>query len=122
MRVLQVMARSYIAPDDMDAAVKFYEHLLGEECQVRFPIEEIGIEIAAVGDIHLVSGSEARLAHFRDVRAAFFVDSVSEYETELSRLGAAVMQEPRQGPFGLFMIVRHPDGLIVEYADRSVPD
>lgn len=72
MRVLQVMARAYVAPEGMDDAVAFYERLLDEHCEVRFPLPDLGIEIAAVGSVHLVAGDAMQLAPFRQVTAAFF--------------------------------------------------
>lgn len=118
MKILKVMARSYVMPADLDDTIAFYERLLGEKCEIRFPIPALGIEIAAVGAIHIIAGTEERLAPFRKVRAAFFVDSVSEYKKELERLGANIRQPPEQGPFGMFMIAEHPDGMTVEYADN----
>lgn len=76
------------------------------------------IEIAAVGAIHLVAGSKQALAPFADVRAAFFVDSVVEFKQALEPTSTEIVQQPRQGPQGMFMIARHPDGLVVEYADN----
>lgn len=121
MQTLKVLARSYVSPAEMDAAIAFYEHLLQETCQVRFPIPELQIEIAVVGGIHIVAGTKDALAPFVNVRAAFFVDSVVEAKEVLERTGAEILQQPQQGPNGLFMIARHPDGLVVEYADSAGP-
>jgi predicted enzyme related to lactoylglutathione lyase len=118
MKIIKVMARSYVIPADLDNTIAFYEELLHEKCETRFPIPALGIEIAAVGAMHLVAGAEEKLAPFREVRAAFFVDSVVEFKEELDRLGANILQEPQPGPFGMFMIAKHPDGLTVEYADK----
>jgi predicted enzyme related to lactoylglutathione lyase len=118
MQILKVMARSYVSPAKLDETIAFYEQLLREKCEVRFPIPALGIEIAAVGAMHIVAGSEDKLAPFREVRAAFFVDSVAELKEELERLGASILQQPQPGPFGMFMIAKHPDGNTVEYADR----
>jgi predicted enzyme related to lactoylglutathione lyase len=117
MKILKVMARSYVMPADVDATIAFYEQLLREKCEIRFPIPSLGIEIATVGAIHIVAGAEEKLAPFREVRAAFFVDSVLDFQAELERLGANILQQPEQGPFGMFMIAKHPDGVSVEYAD-----
>ncbi|MGH6835654.1 MAG: VOC family protein [Methylocella sp.] len=117
MQILRVMARSYVGPDGIDAAITFYEHLLGAKCDMRFSIAEAGIELAAIGNMSIASGSEASLAPFRSVSAEFFVDSVVEFRGELAALGVAILLEPTQGPYGKFMIARHPDGLVVEYAD-----
>lgn len=118
MQILKVMARSYVMPFEMDAAIAFYEQLLREKCETRFPIPALGIEIAAIGAMHIVAGAEEKLAPFKQVQAAFFVDSVLEFKKELERLNASILQQPELGPFGMFMIVKHPDGMIVEYADK----
>ena len=111
------MARSYVASTEMDATITFYEQLLREKCETRFPIPPLGIEIAAIGAIHVVAGAEEKLAPFKQVQSAFFVDSVVEFKEELERLNADILEQPQQGPFGMFMIAKHPDGMIVEYAD-----
>ena len=115
------MARVHVPPDELDATIVFYEQLLNEACEVRFPIAELGIEVAAVGGIHIVAGSTEALAPFAAVRAAFFVDSVVEFRRALERAESEILQEPRQGPLGMFMIARHHDGLVVEYADQAEP-
>lgn len=112
------MARSYVSPNEINDTIAFYEQLLGESCAARFPIPALGIEIAAVGAMHIVAGEEGKLLPFREVRAAYFVDSVAEFKAELERLGAQIVQPPEPGPFGMFMLVKHPDGNTVEYADR----
>lgn len=118
MKILKIMARSYIAAAEMDATVAFYEELLGEKCQIRFPIPALGIEIAAVGAMHIVAGTPEKLAPFVEIRAAYFVDSVTDFKAELEQLGAEILQLPEPGPNGMFMIAKHPDGISVEYADQ----
>jgi predicted enzyme related to lactoylglutathione lyase len=118
MKILKVMSRAYVMPANLDATIAFYEQLLCEKCETRFPIPSLGIKIAAVGAMHIIAGTEEKLAPFREVQTAFFVDSVSDFKQELERLGATILQQPEQGPFGMFMIAKHPDGVIVEYADK----
>lgn len=122
MQILKIMARSYVSSADLDATILFYEQLLREKCEVRFSIAELEIEVAAVGAVHIIAGAEDKLAPFREVHAAFFVDSVVELKEELERLGAGILQPPQRGPFGMFMIAKHPDGNVVEYADRIVEE
>ncbi len=47
--------------------VAFHERLLDEQCAARFPIPDPGIEIAAVGSVHVGGGTGERLAPFRAV-------------------------------------------------------
>lgn len=122
MKVLKVLARSYVASVDLEDTVAFYEQLLGERCEIRFAIEDLGIYVAAVGHVHIIAGAADRLAPFREVTAAFFVDSVADCRAFLIELGAVIVGEPESGPYGRFMIVRHPDGMVAEYADRAASE
>ena len=119
MRILQVMARAYTKPDGLDAAIAFYEKLFGERCKARFPIPPLGLEIASVGSVHLLAGVEEKLKPFRSAQATFWVDSVTEAERTLREMGSEILHGPEHGPGGSFMIVKHPDGLVVEYIDQT---
>jgi hypothetical protein len=113
------MARAYAAPEKSDAAIAFYEGLFGEHCKVRLSIPSLGLEIASVGSIHLIAGSEESLKPFRKAQATFWMDSVANAEQELLDLGSENLLGPEHGSEGSFMIVKHPDGLTVEYIDRA---
>jgi predicted enzyme related to lactoylglutathione lyase len=113
------MARAYTEPDGLDAAIAFYEKLFGERCNARFPIPPLGLEIASVGSVHLPAGVEEKLTPFRSAQATFWVDSVTEAERTSREMGPEILHEPEHGPGGSFMIVKHPDGLVVEYIDQT---
>lgn len=119
MRILQVMARAYTAPEQLDAAIAFYEKLFGERCKARFRIPPLGLEIASVGSVHLLAGTEERLKPFRAAQATFWVDSVADAERTLRDMGSEILMGPEGGPIGSFMIVKHPDGLAAEYIDQT---
>jgi predicted enzyme related to lactoylglutathione lyase len=107
----------------MDALIAFYETILGAKCQVRFPVPSLGLEIASLGtpaaSMHLLAGSEESLRPFRPAQATYFVDSVVSAAEELKSLGAETIHGPLHAPGGWYMIVRHPDGLLVEYLDQT---
>ena len=94
MRILQVMARAYAAPEKLDAVIAFYERLFREPCKERPPIPSLGLEIASVGSIHLIAGSEEKLKPFRNAQATFWVDSVREAEKELRSMGRRFSWDP----------------------------
>ena len=119
MRILHVMARAYVAPEQLDAAIAFYERLFGERRKARFPIPPLCLEIASVGSVHLLAGTEERLRPFRTAEATFWVDSVADAERKLRNLGSEILLGPEGGQGGSFMIVKHPDGLVVEYIDQA---
>ena len=60
-----------------------------------------------------------RLAPFPAAHATFFVDSVALAAVELAQLGAKTVRAQEAGPAGSFIIVRHPDGLVVQYIDQA---
>ena len=119
MQVLRVLARAYAPPEGLDALVAFYEQVFGEPCKVRLSLPTLGLEVASVGAMHLIAGSEEKLKPFRAAQATFWVDSVAEAEKELRRLGAGVLLGPEHESGGSYMIARHPDGLVVEYLDQA---
>jgi hypothetical protein len=119
MRILKVLARAYAAPEQFEAVIAFYEQLFDERCQFRLPLPALGLEIVAVGSVHLLAGSEEKLIPFRAAQSTFFVDSVANAEQDLKRLGVLPVLGPERGPGGSFLIARHPDGLVVEYIDQA---
>ena len=119
MRVLQMMSRSYVEPERMDETILFYEELLDTKFSMRFEIVELGIETALVGSVQVVAGAPEKLAPFRHVGTAYFVDSVIEFEGECEARKMQVLLPATQGPHGKYMVVRHPDGTSVEYADAQ---
>jgi hypothetical protein len=119
MRILKVMARAYAPQGRFGATIEFYEHLFGEHCELRFSLPALGVEVATVGSMHLFAGVEDKLEPFKLPLATFWVDSVANTQEALNRLGAEVLLGPQSGLGGSFMIVKHPDGLVVEYIDRA---
>lgn len=119
MKVLRELSRVYLEPEDLQRAVSFYEWLLGEECRLRFAYPEVGLELAQVSSVLLVAGSESALRPFRDTQMTFLVDSLQEFEEELSRQGARIIEHPRRVPTGRNMRVVHPDGAVVEYVEHD---
>jgi hypothetical protein len=120
VKVYRVFARSYVAAQQLEAAVKFYEELSGEPCGLRFENERDGIRAAVVAGVHIVAGTEAGLYLHPDIRATYLVDYVQHFVDPLLRLGGEIVEEPTAGPQGHSMVARHPDGLLVEYVDGEV--
>jgi hypothetical protein len=119
MQILKVMARAYSPPERLGAMIEFDEHLIAERCNLHFPLPALGVEIATVGSMHLLAGLEDKLKPFKLALVTFWVDSVASAQEALNRSGAETLLEPERGPGGSFMIVKHPDGLVVEYVDQT---
>lgn len=117
MKVLKTLSRLYV--NDLNQALEFYEELLGTPVSRRLELPQIGLELAQVGDILLVAGSDEALKTFRATQATFLVDSLDEFKAYLEEKGAELIRGPNKVPTGRNMTVRHPDGSVIEYVEHS---
>lgn len=115
MNVTSVVARIYLAPEQLETSISFYERLLGQPCRIRFIYAEAGIELAAVGSLLLIAGAEVALEPLRAVAMTISVSSLSVCRDVLLNEGATIVEGPQSVPTGLNMHVRHADGTLVEY-------
>ena len=116
MKIQQILNRIYV--NEMNQAVAFYENLLGEKCTMRFEHKQFHLEVAQVGSILLIGGSDEVLTSFRNTKATFVVDSILEFKDFLLGNGATIMKDIKGTPTVINMIVQHADGMIVEYAEQ----
>jgi predicted enzyme related to lactoylglutathione lyase len=116
VKVLRTMVRVYV--QNVDAAVQFYEKLIGVKCQHRFSYAEVGLELASVGNLLLICGTEDVLKPFRATHATLLVDSLDEYKDFLELNGGKIIAEPKKVPTGWNMTVKHADGTIIEYVEH----
>ena len=117
MKVLKTLSRFYV--NDLSSAVEFYEGLLGTPTAMRFEIPQIGLELAQIGDILLIAGTDEALKPFRSTQATFLVDSLDEFKAYLEEKGAEIIRGPSKVPTGRNMTLRHPDGSVIEYVEHS---
>jgi predicted enzyme related to lactoylglutathione lyase len=122
VRVLEVLIRVFVSPEHLEDTISFYERLFGKKARLRFSYPEAELELAGVGSMLLIAGSEEALRPFRNTKATFMVDSVKEAWRELQGLGATILEEPKQVPTWWNMRVEHPDGMIVEYVQHASRD
>ena len=120
MKVLKTLSRLYV--NDLNSAVEFYEKLLGTPTAMRFEIPQIGLELAQVGDILLIGGTDEALKPFRSTQATFLVDSIYEFKAYLEEKGAEIIRGPARVPTGRNMTLRHSDGSVIEYVEYSNKD
>lgn len=117
MKILKTLSRLYI--NDLNQALGFYEELLGTSSSLRFEMPQIGLELAQLGDILLIAGSDEALKPFRSTQATFLVDSLDEFKAYLEEKGAKLIRGPSKVPTGRNMTVRHPDGSVIEYVEHT---
>jgi predicted enzyme related to lactoylglutathione lyase len=118
-KILNVLVRRYMPKSELDGALQFYEAVFGQPPRLRFHYERYDLEIAQIGAILIVSGSEENLLPFRSTSATFMVEDLDDWHNELLRLGAVIIDAPKSVPTGRNMRVRHPDGMIAEYVEHA---
>lgn len=121
MKVLQTLVRIYLSPEALNPTLAFYEDLFREKCRLRFAHSAARLELAQVGNVLLLAGTEEALRPFRSTTATFVVDDLAEFQEFLLRSGATVLSDPTDVPTGRNMRVGHPDGLVVEYVQFDGP-
>lgn len=115
IKVLQVLNRFYV--QDIDKAVNFYENLLGTKCSLRFEYKEAKLELAQVGNILILAGSEKALEPFKDTKATFVVNSIENIKKYLLENGAIIIRDIKQVPTGKNLTAKNADGTIIEYVE-----
>ena len=120
MKIYDILTRFYI--QDIEKAIPFYENLLKEKCSLRFSYKEVGLELAQIGNVLLLSGSDDALKPFIETKSTFMVDSVDEWRSYLLDNGAVVVRDKKKVPTGYNMTLRHPDGTIIEYVQHTKQD
>lgn len=116
MKVLQMYTRVYV--NDMETSLQFYENLLSEVSTFRFKYEAAGLELASVGNILILAGSNQALEPFRKTKATFKVDSIHEFYDFLKSSGCKIIRDLTRVPTGTNFTVQHPDGEIFEYVQH----
>ncbi|RFU61267.1 VOC family protein [Peribacillus glennii] len=119
MKVFKVLARVYINEKQIEESISIYEQLFSEKCYMHIKVPEMGLELAQVGSILLLAGSEKVLVPLKSTDATFLVDSLSEWREELLKRGAIILDGPREIPTGMNMEVKHSDGAVIEYVQHD---
>lgn len=115
MKVSGVYVPVRVHGGELERCLSFYENILREPCQLRFNYTERALELASVGAVLLIAGSETALAAGPAMTGTFAVDSLDDSRQELIRQGAAIIREPADTPTGRNLFAAHPDGAIFEY-------
>lgn len=117
MKVIHVLNRFYV--NNIEEAIKFYEKILNIKSSSRFKYVEMGLELASVGNILVIAGTDEALKPFRETSATFLVDSISEFKDYFLMHGVEIIRDIKKVPTGFNMTVKHPDGTIVEYVEHK---
>ncbi len=118
MKILNILVRRYLTLDAFEDAIAFYETLIGQEARLRFDYPEYDLKLAQVAGILFIAGTDKSLVPFVNTHATFLVDDIDGFAQHLPTMGAQVLEAPKLVPTGWNMLVRHPDGMLVEYVEH----
>lgn len=106
-----------IVTADLEAAIRRYRALTGEDVAARFDVPELHMTIARVGSFALISGAEPATKIMRPVRVTLAVDSVQEFQACVNSFGFAILQPPIRRTTGINMLVGDPDVGVFELVE-----
>ena len=118
MQILNILTRRCLPLDAFEAAVAFYEQLIGQPRRLSFDYPAYQLKLAQVASILFIGGSAESLSPFVATDATFMVDDLDGYAEHLPSVGADIVEPPKDVPTGRNMLVRHPDGMLVEYVEH----
>ncbi|MCU1643300.1 MAG: hypothetical protein JWN03_3575 [Nocardia sp.] len=107
-----------VSADEFDVTVDYYEKTFGAPSPLRFRYDAGGLQIATVGPLVVIGGSQANLAAAVRQDVVAMVSSLEEQRAMLPA-DATVQQEPADIPTGRNMFVRNPDGTLFEFVELS---
>jgi predicted enzyme related to lactoylglutathione lyase len=117
VEINKILTRLYV--NDINTAIEFYKKLLNKDCDLKFKYTEMNLELAQIGNILILSGTDEALIPFKDTKATFLVDSVIEFREFLLKNGAVIVRDLKEVPTGMNFTVKHLDGTIIEYVEHK---
>lgn len=119
MEILNILTRHHVPFDDFDNAVAFYVSILGREPRLALEPVEGQLKLAQIASMLVIGANEEIMPHIADIRAAYLVSDIDAWATSLEAKGATIEVPISPIPTGSYMVVRHPDGLRVEYVEHA---
>lgn len=102
--------------ENVDTTLGLVQKLTGFDApDLRFKMPEIGLDLAAIGDILIVGGEADKVEPFRTSVGPLVVDDLDATHALLIAEGAEITSPIQDVPTGRNMFARHADGNHVEY-------
>jgi predicted enzyme related to lactoylglutathione lyase len=117
VEIKKILTRLYV--NDINISIDFYKKLLNQDCDLRFKYTEMNLELAQIGNILILSGTDKALKPFKDTKATFLVDSVIEFKEFLLNNGSVIVRDIKKVPTGMNLTVKHLDGTVIEYVEHK---
>lgn len=83
----------------------------------KLQYDQLGLELAQVGNVLILAGTDEALKPFMKTKVTFLVDSIVEFRKFLLENGAAIIRDLTEVPTGVNMTVEHADGTVAEYVE-----
>ncbi|PUA37939.1 glyoxalase [Paenibacillus elgii] len=117
MQIHKILTPIYV--NELEKTLLLYEELLQTKAGNKFHYLEKNLDIAVVGQLLLISGTDEALAAVRNIALSFLVDDVCAYKSWLLENGAVILQDITKVPTGYNMLVQQPDGTVIEYVEHT---
>lgn len=114
MNILAVVPRLYVS--DLQTHLEFYKILLEQETPQEFQMN--GTHVIRFTNLLLFEELNETIKNH--VAATIVIDDLNEVRKLILNYNGAMITEPIQVPTGMKMIVRHPDGNVIEYIEPTL--
>ena len=117
MQIYKVLTPIYV--NDLDKSLLYYEELLQTKAVGRFHYAQKKLDIAAIGQILIISGTDDAIKPVHDIALSFLVDDIQAYRTWLLDNEGVICQDITKVPTGYNLIVQQQDGTIIEFVEHT---
>lgn len=118
MKVLDILVRHNMTLDRLAAAVDFYCGLLAAPVELDLDLLDGRLRVAQVGKMVLVGYHPQIASAISMAGAVYLVRDIESFRTALSAQGCETLEALTEVVTGKVMVMKHPDGLVVEYVEH----
>ena len=109
---------AFVPRSEVGHHAAIWSQSLGLQPDCWMPLDEMGLTVTTFGGIALVGATEDALAAVGSVRSVIIVPDLDVTLDNLRRIGATVIDGPRQLPVGRSVYVTMPDGTVAEWTEH----
>jgi hypothetical protein len=73
------------------------------------------LELANIGHLIIIAGTDSALQQFRETSATFIVDSITEVKEFVINAKGTIVRDIQKVPTGFNLTMQHADGAVIEY-------
>ena len=114
----RVFVRVFVPPGQLTQTVEFYRAITSAPVDMDMDWSEAGLHLVAVGAFLIIELDASQHDLAAATTATVLVADLDAAVAEQVRRGAHVAQERWSAPVGAGALLRHPDGLLVEYVEH----